>query len=273
MLREHNAPLSMLVGGCLCCQVRGSLTPLLKNLRMAWEAKPVKPFARIFIETSGVANPEVVLGTLLRERWLATRYRLQGMIATVSAVSGADTLSCFPEAQAQIAWADTLVITQTDLADTKQIDQLIMQLDSLAPAATRLQAVQGNIDPEALLSFAGVDRYRLKSETALPEHGFNSITLQFDHQLRWEYWQMVLENSLGRQTKRWLRLKGVIYTPDDNCPLLVQGATGRLYPPVRLPPENTNDSRSRLVLITDGDVNNLAEEVMQAMRDVNSMAK
>ncbi|MGZ8151788.1 MAG: GTP-binding protein, partial [Methylovulum sp.] len=30
LLREHNAPLSMLVGGCLCCQVRGSLTPLLK---------------------------------------------------------------------------------------------------------------------------------------------------------------------------------------------------------------------------------------------------
>ncbi|MGZ8226282.1 MAG: GTP-binding protein [Methylococcaceae bacterium] len=98
----------------------------IKNLRMAWEAKPVKPFARIFIETSGVANPEVELDTLLRERWLATRYRLQGMIAAVSAVSGADTLSRFPEAQAQIAWADTLVITQTDLADTTQIDQLII---------------------------------------------------------------------------------------------------------------------------------------------------
>ncbi|MGZ5802245.1 MAG: GTP-binding protein, partial [Burkholderiaceae bacterium] len=31
LLREHKVPLSTLVGGCLCCQVRGSLTPLLKN--------------------------------------------------------------------------------------------------------------------------------------------------------------------------------------------------------------------------------------------------
>jgi G3E family GTPase len=73
--------------------VIGSLTPLLKNLRMAWDAKPYdsaqgKPFDRIFIETSGVANPEPVLDTLLRERWLAVRYQLEGMITTVSAVNG-----------------------------------------------------------------------------------------------------------------------------------------------------------------------------------------
>ncbi|MDO9141147.1 MAG: GTP-binding protein, partial [Methylobacter sp.] len=39
LLREHKVPLSTLVGGCLCCQVIGSLTPLLKNLRMAWDSK------------------------------------------------------------------------------------------------------------------------------------------------------------------------------------------------------------------------------------------
>ena len=93
LLREHNIPVSTLSGGCLCCQVIGSLTPLLKNLRMAWDAKPYdsaqgKPFDRIFIETSGVANPEPVLDTLLRERWLAVRYQLEGMITTVSAVNG-----------------------------------------------------------------------------------------------------------------------------------------------------------------------------------------
>ena len=32
LLRDHKVPLSTLVGGCLCCQVKGSLTPLLKNL-------------------------------------------------------------------------------------------------------------------------------------------------------------------------------------------------------------------------------------------------
>ena len=54
LLRDHKVPLSTLVGGCLCCQVKGSLTPLLKNLRMAWESGD-SPFERVIIETSGVA--------------------------------------------------------------------------------------------------------------------------------------------------------------------------------------------------------------------------
>lgn len=94
LLREHQIPLSTLVGGCLCCQVIGSLTPLLKNLRMAWDAGN-KPFERVIIETSGVANPEPVLDVLSRERWIAGRYSLQGVITTVSAVMDEDISTTF----------------------------------------------------------------------------------------------------------------------------------------------------------------------------------
>jgi len=59
--------------------------PMLKNLRMAWEANTEKPFDCVIIETSGVANPEPVLDILLRQRWLSARYRLEGVIATISA--------------------------------------------------------------------------------------------------------------------------------------------------------------------------------------------
>ena len=84
LLREHNIPLSTLSGGCLCCQVRDALAPVLKNLRMAWENADEKPFDRIIIETSGVANPEPVLDVFLRQSWFSARYSLQGMIATIS---------------------------------------------------------------------------------------------------------------------------------------------------------------------------------------------
>jgi len=57
-LREHNIAISTLSGGCLRCRVKGSLTPLLKNLRMDWESKANKPFDSIFIETNCVANLE-----------------------------------------------------------------------------------------------------------------------------------------------------------------------------------------------------------------------
>ncbi|GAB6139571.1 GTP-binding protein [Methylosoma difficile] len=266
LLREHNMPISTLAGGCLCCQVIGSLSPLLKNLRMAWEAKPDKPFDRIFIETSGVANPEPVLDTLLRERWLAARYRLEGMIATVSAVNGAETLSRFPEAQAQVAWADTLVVTQTDLATTEQTEALLAYLQKFAPATPRLQAIQGEIDPQAVFAAVKPVRYRLKPELSIPEHPFYSISLQLEQPIVWERLQPVLEDILQHYAGHLIRLKGLVYTADDNLPLLVQAADCVLFPPVRLMPKTIENARGCLVLITNGKDAGLSTALMESLR-------
>ncbi|MDO9049140.1 MAG: GTP-binding protein [Methylobacter sp.] len=266
LLREHKVPLSTLVGGCLCCQVRGSLTPLLKNLRMAWDSGN-KSFERVIIETSGVANPEPVLDILLRERWLAARYSLQGVITTVSAIMDEDHFDYFPEAQAQIAWADTVVMTQTDLATAQAIAKLEARLLTLAPAATRLTAVQGALDPNALLNFP--KKFRRLRDTELPDlpdHGFSSITLQLEHPLPWERLQKVLEYLIAHYPKQLVRLKGMVYTPEQNRPLLVQGSAGRLYPAMRLPVRTSDDGIGRLVIITQGEVKSLAEDLMTQLR-------
>lgn len=268
LLREHNMPLSILTGGCLCCQVIGSLTPLLKNLRMAWDARPSdpihgKPFERIFIETSGIANPEPVLDTLLRERWLSARYRLEGMVTTVSAVNGAEVLSRFPEAQAQVAWADTLVVTQADLVDDQGLARLHTVLDKLSPVAKRLHAVQGVIGSDDPVLFPHRERFRLKTATGRLDHQFNSITLSFDDPLPWERIQAILAMITKLYARSLVRMKGMLYTPDDGRPLIIQGVGGRLYPPQRLPVRAGDDGRGRLVLIFEGEVKLLSEEIMQ----------
>ncbi|MGZ5614898.1 MAG: CobW family GTP-binding protein [Methylobacter sp.] len=266
LLREHKVPLSTLVGGCLCCQVRGSLAPLLKNLRMAWDSGN-QSFERVIIETSGVANPEPVLDILLRERWLAGRYSLQGVIATVSATMDLDYFARFPEVQAQIAWADTVVVTQTDLATEEAIAKLEARLSILAPAAYRLSAVQGELDHDVLLNAAKTFRPLRETELAgLPDHGFHSITLQFEHPLPWERLQKMLDYLIVRYLKQLIRLKGMVYTPGQNEPLLVQGAAGRLFPATRLPVRATDDGIGRLVIITQGEVRGLAEELMTQLR-------
>lgn len=266
LLREHKVPLSTLVGGCLCCQVIGSLTPLLKNLRMAWDSKD-RPFERVIIETSGVANPEPVLDILLRERWLAARYSLQGVITTVSAVMDEDYFDYFPEAQAACAWADTVVMTQTDLATAEQIERIGARLNQLAPAATRLTAVQGALDPELLLNFPRkFRRLRGTEELDLPDHGFSSISLQLEHPLPWERLQKALEYLVSHYPKQLVRLKGMVYTPGQNQPLLVQGAAGRLYPETRLPARASDDGIGRLVIITHGEVKALTEDLMAQLR-------
>jgi G3E family GTPase len=266
LLREHKVPLSTLVGGCLCCQVRGSLTPLLKNLRMAWDSGD-KSFERVIIETSGVANPEPVLDILLRERWLSARYSLQGVIATVSASMDTGHFDYFPEAQAQIAWADTVIMTQTDLATAEAIEKLDARLSALAPAANRLTAVQGELDPEALLNCPKkLRRLRDTESPDLPDHGFHSITVQLDHPLPWQRIHEALECLIARYSKQLVRLKGMVYTLEQNQPLLVQGTGGRLYPATRLPVRASDDGIGRLVIITLGQVEGLAEELAMQLR-------
>ena len=269
LLRAHKVPLSTLVGGCLCCQVRGSLTPLLKNLRMAWDSGD-KLFERVIIETSGVANPEPVLDILLRERWIAKRYSLQGVITTVSAVMDEDHFDYFPEAQAACAWADTVVMTQTDLATAQQIERINARLDRLAPAATRLAAVQGELDPDAVLNCPKKFRRLRATELApLPDHGFSSIALQLQYPLPWEQIQKALEYLIAHYPKQLIRLKGMVYTPEQNQPLLVQGAGGRLYPATRLPVRTSDDGIGRLVIITLAEVKGLAEELTAQLRSNN----
>jgi G3E family GTPase len=268
LLREHKILLSTLVGGCLCCQVKGSLTPLLKNLRMAWDSGN-RPFDRVIIETSGVANPEPVLDILLRERWLSRRYSLQGIISTVSAIMDEEHFDYFPEARAQLAWADTVVMTQTDLANAQQIGRISTRLDQFAPAANRLVAVHGEIAPDVLLDFPKKFRHLRNDKLSdLPDHGFSSLSLQLEHPLPWERVQKVLDDLITHYPNQLVRVKGLIYTPEQKEPLLVQATSGKIYPPARLPVRASDDGIGRLVIITQGEVSGLAEVLTAKLRSI-----
>ncbi|WP_262966201.1 CobW family GTP-binding protein [Methylobacter psychrophilus] len=268
LLREHKIPLSTLAGGCLCCQVKGSLTPLLKNLRMAWDSGNT-PFDRVIIETSGVANPEPILDILLRERWLSKRYSLQGVISTVSAIMAEEHFDYFPEARAQLAWADTVVMTQTDLANAQQLERISTRLDQLAPAANRLVVVQGDIAPDVLLDFPKKFRQLRNDKLSdLPDHGFSTLSLQLEHPLPWERVQKVLDDLITHYPSQLVRVKGLIYTPEQKEPLLVQATSGKIYPPARLPIRASDDGIGRLVIITRGEVSGLAEVLMAKLQSI-----
>lgn len=262
LLRAHQVPLSTLVGGCLCCQVVGSLTPLLKNLRMAWEVGVNKPFERVIIETSGVANPEPILDILLKDRWLSTRYSLQSVMTTVSALMPEQHFNGFPEVQAQIAWSDTVILTQTDLADAEQVNTVNARLDQLAPSATRLRAVQGVVDWDALFNVKKKARLWGNESISLTEHDFSSITLQLDNPLPWAHLHAALLYVTTHYTEQLVRLKGLVYTLEHKQPVLVQGSAGKLYPPVHLPPRASDDGIGRLVFISHGAIPDLADRLL-----------
>src|SRR5262249_27228661 len=66
LLLEHAADdVVLLPGGCLCCQARNDIVRALRTLADRRERRELPHYARIVIETSGLAEPGPILETFL----------------------------------------------------------------------------------------------------------------------------------------------------------------------------------------------------------------
>ncbi len=96
----------------------------------------MRPFRRIVIETSGLADPAPILYTLGADPMLDARMSLGRVVTVVDAQNGAATLARFAEAARQAAMADALVFSKTDLVALS--DELAAVLTALNPGADRV---------------------------------------------------------------------------------------------------------------------------------------
>ena len=101
--------------GCLCCTVRGDLVRTMSELFLKRSKGEVTPFKRMVVETTGLADPAPVIRAIIGHPVLAQAYRLNQMLTVIDAVNGMASLDEHPESVAQVALADVLVLSKTDL--------------------------------------------------------------------------------------------------------------------------------------------------------------
>ena len=250
LIERRGVPLALLSGGCVCCTVRGALAPMLKNLHMSRSAGTLY-FDGVILETSGVADPGPVLDTLLRDRWLAARYRLAAVLATVDAQQGAQHIERFAEAARQVALADHLLITKTDLAAPFALDALRQRLEVLNPAAEIAAAKQGEWEPGGVLASAalqGRGLVRRLGLDAVEGTAFESAARAFKQPLRGNVLD-ALERLVEGAGRSLLRIKGILELEGEPLPVVVHAAAGCFYPAARLAGWPEGERRSRLVAI------------------------
>src|SRR6185503_11118292 len=96
-------------------------------------------------------DPAPILHALMGDTSLAQQLTIAGVIATVDAVNGPATLERYPESVKQIAVADRLVLTKTDLlADPDDRNGVIGRLARLNGEASVIEASFGAIEPSRL---------------------------------------------------------------------------------------------------------------------------
>jgi G3E family GTPase len=153
----------LLSSGCMCCTVRGDLVQALEGMFEKRSAGKLD-FDRIVIETTGLADPAPILHTLIVTPGLGAALRMDGVVTVCDAVNGPATLDAGFESVQQVAMADVLVLSKTDLVTPSQAERFRARLAALAPGARIVTATRGAVPLAELFGHGAPDM-----NGALPE--------------------------------------------------------------------------------------------------------
>jgi G3E family GTPase len=239
-----------LPNGCLCCAVRQDLAFTLYGLLRRRARGEISAFGRIALETSGLAEPSPILYTLSADAFLEASLRVDTVVTAVDAIAGLSTLDRFPEATAQVAAADRLVLTKTDL--TTPPDVLLERLEALKPGARLLNA--GETDAAAALFGGGettiAPRRRRFAATAAHAHGIASFVVVLRQNMTRLQFAVALGGLAREHGEDLLRVKGLVAFADRmGGPAAVHAVQHTLYPPRWLDAWPDDQQISRMVFI------------------------
>ncbi len=141
--------------GCLCCVVREDLVLVLRDLIYRRNVGDIPRFNRVIVETSGLADPVPIMHTVMETPALAPAYTINSLVTVVDGLAGRDTLRAHQIATDQIALADIVVISKTDIAPQASLAALQREIRAINPQAALMHVQHGRIAPQEILARAG----------------------------------------------------------------------------------------------------------------------
>lgn len=262
LIEQSRDNIVLLEAGCLCCTISDSLHETLAELNAKRVRGEVPAFTRVVIETTGLADPAPILNTLLGNRLVTDHYQLEAAIVTVDAQHVLEGLERQPEVAKQIAVADRLVLTKTDLLPASPaLFAALRRFNALAPI------VESTAGQQALAAFAPIERHVLAfapahtgaqhgHEAAEHAHDVNrhdahirAACLTIPDPASWAglaAWWRTVSTLFG---DRLLRCKGVLRIAEADQVVFVQGVQRIFHRPERLPGWPDEVHASRLVCI------------------------
>lgn len=278
----------LLENGCLCCSVRGDLISTLMDLHRKRARQQIPAFDHVLIETSGLADPTAVAEVFRSEPSVRGCYTLAGIVASVDAVNGLETLEAHDQWVMQVALADRIIITKSDLQ--ARTDELLAQVRRINPNAAVLDACSVR-DAGALFLFhstggdedcwtkpTSTDRSGLDAGS---QHGLahgervNRFTVLRDEPWDMQTLDLFIQALVQNAGPSLLRVKGIIGIDESpQRPVVVHGAQHLIHKTSWLDEWPSDDRRTRIVFITldwrEEDVQRLVSDVERVSRRTRS---
>lgn len=289
-LIEHAEDDTILMrSGCLCCSIRGDLSRTIAGLlkrrasgalaRIARGGKQATPFDRIVIETTGLADPGPILQTLQVDPVLARQTRLDSVVTVADAANGPATLDAQFEAVSQVAMADLIVLSKTDLVVDARVAEFEERLRTINPGARILHAVRGDsvsgqiwglsgLRPDAaaadvlawtrgpdpatdpLANLSGLAQSAEAASFLSPHDArIGTASIVLDAPIPSEVFDIWLDTLIKLRGPDILRVKGIVFLENLEMPFVFHGVQHIFDPPVPLRDWPGHDRSSRIVVI------------------------
>ncbi len=160
---DPDTDIMLMPSGCLCCSIRGDLSNTFVKL-LAKHDRGMLNFDRVVIETTGLADPGPILQTLLVDPFLGRNTRMDGIVTVVDAANGLATLDAQAEAVSQVAMADLLLLSKTDLVSEAKSDAIAERVRSINATADILHTLAPEFSPAKLQNLTSMRQDALTSD-------------------------------------------------------------------------------------------------------------
>ena len=249
----------LLANGCMCCQTKGELADTLAEVSLKRDVGQLPPFDRVMIETTGLADPVPIVETLVNHAHLGRIYHLNRVIAVIDAVHFYSQLNNHDEARKQVAVADMLLLSKTDLVDPAELSVLDATVRQINPGAEMFRVSHGAVDPRQLLNdsvaashdikrwLGSVERGHDEQERHLHGQGISTFSASLEEPISGAglaTWLSMLASLKGPQL---LRVKGLVNVGGE--PFIIDIVQSVVHQPFKLDAWPTADKRSRIVFI------------------------
>jgi len=239
LVKDGGETVVQLTNGCVCCTVRGDLANALSDLATRREKGEIA-FDHVLIEPTGLADPGPIVRTFMAETEVLAKYFLDGVVTLFDAINGERNLTESVEAQAQLGYADRVLITKIDLlhemrpGDEERLLKSVGEANTVA-AITALDVTRADWSEvfEKLLELRGYQFDRVvfaptgaASSGADHTPGVVSVSFQSDAELDGVRLNQALAAINERYGEALWRIKGVLAIQGMRSRVIVQGVQG-----------------------------------------------
>lgn len=228
---RSTVPIQSLNDGCVCCSKKSEL---INSFEQLLKTNPTT----IFVELTGIANPEEVMDEMLKKE-LISRIYVKSVVSlvdaeTISRITSFDMGTTYAR---QLTSADSIIVNKVDTVENFDRSKIEILIKELNDSAELLFTVRGQVGLDQLLNF---NRTRKKSNQG------DSFQAQLDdmemqgNQPSYDYLSTIaipvpikvtkclLEEYFFCLKPNLIRAKGFVVLKEDNSIYLVQYSGNRM---------------------------------------------